>query len=471
VNAPALSHELDGQDFEPVCDLGRGGMGTVRLVRLRGPEEFGRLFVQKRLRDDHRDQDSAQRFAYEGRLASSIRHANVVQTHHVGQDDQGLFLLLEYVEGASLEQLLAAHARSGQALPRPVVLRLALDALAGLTAVHEARDLLGRELGVLHRDVTLQNLMIGVDGLTRLADFGIAKGTHSPVVTDQAYVLGKLRFLAPEYVRRDPVTQSIDVYSLGVSLWHAFTGKVLWRQANEAELVEHVLLDSIPAVSTFVDVPAELDAIMLRACARDPGKRFATAREMAAAIEASGLPIATRAEVGELVQRAFERELGDRRRQIAEVTGRARRYEPKVFSQHVRLPAVSGAPSSAALRVRHRRQVAGFAAAAVLLVACVAFAALEVRAGATSPSAAPARAPAPTTPAISPGRPSVAAPAAPAPTAVTEAPPAVSASEPAVAPATSPRRAARPVLTAAPLAPARAAGSPAELVKKNPYSD
>ncbi|HVJ16819.1 MAG TPA: serine/threonine-protein kinase [Polyangiaceae bacterium] len=446
---------FDALALEPVCDLGRGGMGTVRLVRLQGPEQFGRLFVLKRLREDRMDAEAALRFAYEGQLASVIRHANVVQTHHVGQDERGLFLVLDYVEGASLEQLLAALASRGGRVPQPIALRVVLDVLAGLSAVHEAKDHGGRVLGVIHRDVTLQNILIGVDGVSRLADFGIAKTNFSPVRTNQAYVMGKLRFLAPEYVRREEVTQSIDVYSLGVSLWHALTGRVLWRDANEAELIEHVMLDRVPPVSTHVAVPPELEALVSKACARAPGDRFKSAGEMYAAIEGAGLPIATHGDVGELVLELFADHLAQRRKQVAEVTARSRPYQPKVYSANVRLVTTPKRGGGSA-RTRRRRRGTLFVGAAVLSTIGAALAFFEGRAdGVVEGRSAPAVAVA--APATLPA--SASAPALPAPASETNAaapPPAQTVANVQPGPA-----------TAAPRRP----GSPSRLIKKNPYRD
>ncbi len=324
MSAPAVTSPLEpGAALETVCELGRGGMGSVRLVRLAGPGEFTRLFVQKRLRPDRADEEMAQRFVSEGRIAGAIRHVNVVQTHHVGHDQQGMFLLLDYVEGASLEQLMTALAARGRRVPLPIALRITLDALGGLSAVHEARDLQGRSLGVLHRDVTLQNLLLGVDGVTRIADFGIAKSTLSAVVTEQQYLLGKLRYLAPEYVRRETVSCAMDVYALGISFWHLLTARTLWREASEAELVEHILNDEVPDVMEFVRVPEALNSIVRRACAKQAEQRFESARDMAQAIESAGLPIASHAEVAELVRAACADLLSERRRLLADATSRS----------------------------------------------------------------------------------------------------------------------------------------------------
>ncbi len=324
MSAPALTSPIEpGSEFEVLCELGRGGMGSVRLVRVVGPGEFTRLFVQKRLLPDRANEESALRFVSEGRIAGSIRHANVVRTHHFGQDQEGMFLLLDYVEGASLDQLLTVMAQRGRRLPLPLALRVTLDALSGLGAVHEACDLQGRPLGVLHRDVTLHNLLVGIDGVTRIADFGIAKSVLNGVITDQQYLVGKLRYLSPEYVRREAVDQRMDIYALGVSLWHIVTSRTLWLESNEAELVEHILCDEVPDVGLYVGAPDILSDIVRRACAREPKDRFPSARAMAQAIESSNLPLGTHAEVAEFVRSQLAQQLSERRKLLAEATSRS----------------------------------------------------------------------------------------------------------------------------------------------------
>jgi serine/threonine-protein kinase len=362
-------------EFETLCEIGRGGMGSVELVRMAGPGEFTRLFVLKRLRPDRSDEETVLRFVSEGRIAGAIRHANVVQTHHVGQDRQGMFLLLEYVEGASLEQLLTALAERGRRVPLSVTLRVALDALSGLAAVHEAKDLQGRPLGVLHRDVTLQNLLVGVDGVTRIADFGIAKSALSAIVTDQQYLVGKLRYMAPEYVRRERVSQAMDIYSLGISLWHMLTGRTLWRDHSEAELVERIQFDNIPPVSTFVRVPEAVEAIAVKACARTPAERFASAREMAHALEVSGAEIASHGEVAALIRECMAGHLDERRKLVAEVSARPRPAAPE------RVPDTSrGHAREARLSKRSPpRRARLLAGAAALLAAILVLTSLAVR--------------------------------------------------------------------------------------------
>lgn len=308
-------------EYETILELGRGGMGTVYLARTVGAAGFARLVVLKRLHEHLLDEpDAVQRFLDEARMAAWVQHANVVSTHQVGSDKQGYFLVLEYIEGASLEELVDRAALKRQRIPPPIVLRIALDALAGLQAAHTAHDASGRPLEILHRDVTLQNVLIGRDGVARVADFGIAKSAIGHVKTDRGYVVGKLLYLPPEYLRREPFGPELDVYSLGVTMWLALSGQELFEGASEAQLLTCILDRGVPRLSTVMEVPPQLDALVARACERKASLRFPTARAMADAIEQIARDtgwLASHADVADYVEKLAGTDLARRRELIA----------------------------------------------------------------------------------------------------------------------------------------------------------
>ncbi len=267
---PELPSGANIGSFEPLFELGRGGMGTALLARAVGAAGFERLVVIKRLHPHLLDRaDAVQRFLDEARVAAHIRHANVVATHLVGTDEQGHYLVLDYVEGASLEELVDRAALKRERIPPPIVLRIGLDALAGLHAAHEARDTTGRRLELLHRDVSIQNVLVGIDGVARVSDFGIAKSALASVQTDKQYIVGKLMYLPPEYLQRQAVGPDFDVYSLGVTLWIALAGSEPWPQADDAAMVTQILTTGVPRLSTVMDVAPQLDDVLSKACALD----------------------------------------------------------------------------------------------------------------------------------------------------------------------------------------------------------
>jgi eukaryotic-like serine/threonine-protein kinase len=309
--------------YETILTLGKGGMGTVYLARMLGAAGFFRVVVLKRMHDHLlSNEEAVRRFVNEARLASHVHHANVVDIQHVGEDEEGFFLVLDYVEGDSLQGLVDRAAARGEELPLGALLRVVHDSLTGLHAVHEARDAGGRPLGVLHRDVSPHNLLVGRDGITRLTDFGVAKAVHDSVQTSTDRLVGKPLYMAPEYLRLEPVDRRIDVYAMGLSLWMCLTREEPWVGASDAQILAMALTVGIPPIhERRPDVPAPLAELIDRACAMDPDARFSSAKEMADALaraaRESGHELATPEDVARTVQDLVGADLEERRRTIA----------------------------------------------------------------------------------------------------------------------------------------------------------
>jgi serine/threonine protein kinase len=328
---PSRIDDAAPRGYRVLFELGRGGMGAAFLARAEGAGGFERLVVIKRIRPERLDARSIERFLREARVAAAIHHANVVSAQSVGEDAEGPFIVLDYVDGASLEELLDRSLLKQQPLPVPIMLRIALDVLAGLQAVHEASDAQGNPLNVLHRDVSLQNVLVGRDGVARLLDFGIARSDLGGATTDQHYIVGKLPYLPPEYLRREVLDASADVYGLGVTLWLALTGKELWPSASEAQVLQHILADGIPPLSQALEVAPEVVELLARACAADRRQRFGSARAMAAAIEQIGRDrgwLATHHEVAEWLHTLTGLDLNRRRERIALLVSHPRPETP-----------------------------------------------------------------------------------------------------------------------------------------------
>jgi serine/threonine-protein kinase len=271
-------------------EIAAGGMATVHLGRLVGQAGFARTVAVKRLLPQlARDPDFVSSFVDEARLAARVIHPNVVPTLDVVVEDHETIVVMEYVHGASLARLL----RDGRP-PLGVTLTILTQVLAGLHAAHEATGPRGRPLRLVHRDVSPQNVMVGVDGSARLLDFGVAKAAWRIQQTRQAIVKGKLAYMAPEQLEAKAIDRRADVFGASIILWEALTGARLFGGTPE-ETRALLLSGSAPRPSSVVDgLPPELDRIVVRGLARDPEARFATALEMAAALEAIGLPSTTR---------------------------------------------------------------------------------------------------------------------------------------------------------------------------------
>jgi serine/threonine-protein kinase len=329
--------------YQVLFELGRGGMGRVYLGRTVGAGGFERLVAIKRAHpSSSQSEELSQRFLNEARLAGFVHHANVVSMHQAGSDAEGEYLICDYVEGESLAGL-TERGRSWGKPPPAVVVRILLDGLAGLHAAHEAVDASGVPLGMLHRDVSMDNLLVGLDGVTRLSDFGIAKSAVSSVVTEQGMLQGKLIYFSPEYLRGLEVDRTIDVYAMGVTLWSALAGALPWKGKEEPQLLHAILLEGIPPLSSAgLEIEPEFDEIIARACRTDPRQRFRTARQMHDALEALAkrtCGIASHVEVAEYVERVMGNELAARRDKI-----RARRSDLQapsmIVTQRALEPAV-----------------------------------------------------------------------------------------------------------------------------------
>jgi serine/threonine protein kinase len=271
--------EVTGR-YEIVAQLGVGGMGRVHLGRQRAT---GNVVALKRLHDFIAD-DVEHRgiLEDEARLAACIRHPNVVSVIEFipGDAANHATLVMEYVEGANLEVLLRAAKAADIRLPLDVAVAIMSDALAGLHASHEARRGDGLALEIVHRDVSPQNILVGFDGVTRITDFGVAKAAWRQQTTVAGVIKGKLTYLAPEQLD-GKATRSTDLYSAGAVLWELVSGRPLRDPASGLQSLIQILQNMIPSVSEERPEAAPLDDIIMRALAKCPEDRFATAIEMA----------------------------------------------------------------------------------------------------------------------------------------------------------------------------------------------
>lgn len=295
-------------------EIASGGMATVHFGRLVGPAGFARPVAIKRLHAQFaRDPDFVKMFLDEARLAARIAHPNVIPTLDVVAAEDEVFLVMEYVRGVTLAQLARTVRHRGDRIQPLVALGVVSGMLQGLHAAHEAKSDMGERLELVHRDVSPQNALVGTDGVTRLLDFGVAKAAGRLQTTRDGQLKGKLAYMAPEQVRGEAVTPRTDIYAASVVLWEALTGKRLFYANNEANVLARVLSAEVPAPSSIVpELPVSLDRLVLRGLERDPAKRYASARSMAAEIDAC-LGVASATEIGEWV----ERTAGEQLREIA----------------------------------------------------------------------------------------------------------------------------------------------------------
>jgi serine/threonine protein kinase len=293
-------------------------MAEVYLGRATGAAGFSRDVAIK-LCHSHltTDQDFRTMFLDEARLAARIQHPNVVSTIDVA-DDAHLYIVMEYVEGGSANELMTQSRKSGAGIPTPIALRIVADALAGLHAAHEALDDKGEPLNLVHRDVSPQNLVVGVDGVTRVADFGIAKSEARATVTSGHQLKGKLSYMAPEQLQHGELSRRTDVFAAAVVLWELLTKKRLFASGEgRADIIQKILFAPIRNPSSVNPaLPAELDAVVMKGLERDPSHRYETARAFVEALESRGA-LATHREVGDFVSSTLAASIAERRAILA----------------------------------------------------------------------------------------------------------------------------------------------------------
>jgi eukaryotic-like serine/threonine-protein kinase len=267
-----------------------GGMGSVHLGRIVGASGFSRVVAIKRLFPGFAtDASFRQMMLDEANVASRIRHPNVVPILDVVEAEGNLYLVMEYVHGLSLAELLDRP----EPVPTDMAAAIVEAVLLGLHAAHEARDEGGGALGIVHRDVSPQNVLLGGDGVPRLIDFGIAKAASRIQVTDPGILKGKAGYMAPEQLLHEPVARHADVFSASVVLWEMLAGRPLFPY-DIGERVRRAGEPVSPPSYHRAGIDPALDAVVLRGLARDPDRRFPTAEAMAIELRRDrALPAAT----------------------------------------------------------------------------------------------------------------------------------------------------------------------------------
>lgn len=282
---PSVASPLILGRYEVFDAIASGGMATVHFGRIRGDAGFARTVAIKRMHKQlAMNEEIVRMFMDEARLVARIRHPNVLPILDVVEDGEEIFLVMEYLHGEPLDRLV--HRPQSSPVPPAIATALFADVLHGLHAAHEATTTEGQPLGIVHRDVTPHNMLVGVDGSARIADFGIAKASSREQMMTEAGVLkGKLSYIAPEQLDGE-ATPATDIYAAAVSLYEALTGRVLFSGNNEGEILNKILIGPTQPPSAIVkSISADLDEIVMRGVEQRPHKRFKSARDMALALE------------------------------------------------------------------------------------------------------------------------------------------------------------------------------------------
>jgi serine/threonine-protein kinase len=301
-------------------EIASGGMASVHFGRLLGPSGFARTVVIKRmLRELIKDPEFAAMFVDEACLAARVKHPNVVSTLDVVSDEDELFIVMDYIHGESLEALMVESSARGQSIPQAIVSAIMVQALLGLHAAHEAVSAEGEPLHLVHRDFSPHNVLVDVDGIARVADFGVAKTAQKLHRTRDGQIKGKWSYMSPEQIAGEELDRRSDVFAAGIVLWEALTLERLFLHQNPARIATDITFKEVAPPSAHGAASNEaLDAVVLTALAKEPGERFATARAMAEALRRASPPADT-LEVSSWLQAIAGEALEERARRVAAV--------------------------------------------------------------------------------------------------------------------------------------------------------
>ncbi len=305
-----------GARYQPFAQIGRGGMAEVLLTLVDAGNGVRRLAVLKRIWPELASEpEFVTMFLDEARLSLRLSHPNVVQTYEVLSHDGELAIAMEYLDGQPLTRVLNRLLRGPGELPLALRLRVLTNILAALEYAHTLTDLDGTDLGVVHRDVSPQNVFVTYDGQVKLVDFGVAKTLAASHHTRPGTLKGKLAYMAPEQVQRPTVDRRADLFAVGVMLWEMLACRRMWRGMTEVDIVAHLAAGrALPALPSDAGLPPGLDAICARALDPDPDRRYQTAAEFEMELEGVliGSADSHARNLGKVVSMAFAAERAQR---------------------------------------------------------------------------------------------------------------------------------------------------------------
>jgi len=328
-----VSAAADGEivcgDYQVLAKLATGGMAEIYLARrVQGAaDEGGELVVLKRiLAHLARDEQFVSMFCDEARLAARLNHPNVCHVEQLGSVGRDYFIVMEYLHGVALSQLLQRWFEHRAALDLPLAAGILCQACEGLHYAHELRDHDGTPLGVVHRDVSPGNIFLTAGGLAKVLDFGVAKAAGAMSRTRTGTIKGKSSYMSPEQIMGHPVDRRSDVFALGVMLWEMLAMSRLFRRDTEFLTFKAITEEPVPDIGERrPDLPPAVRAVVMRALMRERGDRFPTARAfgeaLAAALRPMGGPLPA-TELSALIRDEFSADLSAKRRLYSGATDR-----------------------------------------------------------------------------------------------------------------------------------------------------
>jgi serine/threonine protein kinase len=273
--------------YQVLRPLAKGGMAEVLLARSIGIKGFERFVVLKRILLQHENEHSVEMFLDEARLVAGLHHRNIVQVHDIGEEEGKYFFAMEYVHGEDVRALLRAAKDKKQQIPIEHVLAIVTAAATGLHYAHEQKGPDKKPLGIVHRDISPGNILIGFDGSVKVVDFGIAKTETQQENTQAGEMKGKIGYMSPEQCQAKDIDRRTDVFMLGIVLFELCTVRRLFKGETKFDTMQAIVKGDVPPPTKFrKDLPEELEKIILKALAPDPSDRYQTADDLRLVLEA-----------------------------------------------------------------------------------------------------------------------------------------------------------------------------------------
>src|SRR5262245_55331804 len=324
-----------------------GGMAEVFKAKTFGVEGFERLLAVKRILPNiAEDEEFITMFIDEAKIAVQLQHANIAQIFDLGKIADSVFLALEYVHGRDLRSIFDRMRNKAEALPIAMACYVTMQVCEGLDYAHNKRDAQGRELNLVHRDISPQNVLIGYEGECKLIDFGIAKAAGKASKTQAGILKGKFGYMSPEQVRGLPIDKRSDIFAVGIVLYELLTGERLFIGESDFSTLEKVRnVEIVPPSSYNKKIPAELERVVLKSLARDPDDRYANAIDLHDDLQSFLYSVGeffSRKDLAAWMKKTFAMEIEEDNAKIEEF----RQVAPPVASAEVsRRAAVAGLPA------------------------------------------------------------------------------------------------------------------------------
>jgi serine/threonine protein kinase len=283
MNAPSSGAGDRLGRYTLVKRIASGGMAEIFVASTdAGSDGVDQLVAIKRILPEHaRNREFLTMFMNEARVAATLRHPNVVRAYDFGSENGTYYLAMEYLRGLDMRRIVQTLALAGKKLPLEIALASAIGIAAGLHYVHEKRDQAGQPLGLVHRDISPQNVFLTIGGGVKLVDFGVVKAVHRASNTLSGIIKGKVPYMSPEQVRSKGLDRRSDVFSLSIVLWELTVGRRLFEGVSEAMVMNAIEELNAPAPSQMTPrYPPDLERIVMKGLSRERNHRYQTAEEM-----------------------------------------------------------------------------------------------------------------------------------------------------------------------------------------------